>query len=258
MHNFILKSIYLIILTLFVIGFILNDSNTNKEEKDSYKNNYILKIQKPDFTSIQDINKKKEVFFSYFYKISIIENNKIKKIRSNLIKAKIQNNQDYIKKIAQKYKQNYNGSDKDYEELLKKVDIIPPSLILAQAANESAWGKSRFAIEGNNYFGEWCFKKNCGIIPKMRDSGQFHEVKKFDSPIESVASYIHNLNSNNAYSKLRNIRYEERKNFKNPLNGIKLAKGLENYSSRKQEYINEIISIIEYNKLENYDKKNSI
>ena len=77
------------------------------------------------------------------------------------------------------------ANDVSWPLLLNRVDVIPPSLALAQGANESAWGTSRFSKEGNNYFGQWCFKLGCGLVPRQRDSGAQHEVAKFDSPRQS-------------------------------------------------------------------------
>jgi len=99
------------------------------------------------------------------------------------------------------------------------VDTIPPSLALAQAANESAWGTSRFARQAHNYYGQWCFEKGCGIVPDRRDANKSHEVAAFDSPRESVARYLHNLNSNSAYKSLRDIR-SRLKAANKPVTGI--------------------------------------
>jgi len=97
-------------------------------------------------------------------------------------------------------------SDKQaVEVLLSRVDIIPPAMVIAQAAIESGWGTSLFAQEGNNLFGEWCFKKGCGIVPTRRAASATHEVRKFDSIEDSINSYYRNINTNNAYRNLRDL-----------------------------------------------------
>ena len=143
----------------------------------------------------------------------------------------------------------YRVKECSQENLLKKVNIIPPSLALAQAANESAWGTSRFAQKANNLFGEWCFSEGCGLVPLSRPDGETYEVEKFDELKGSVASYIHNLNSHPAYKKLRDIRDNV------GVDGYKMAEGLEAYSARGEKYVEELQSMIEYNGLQEYDEK---
>ena len=130
--------------------------------------------------------------------------------------------------------------------------MIPVSMLLAQAANESAWGTSRFAQKGNNFFGQWCFKAGCGIVPKMRPSGRIYEVARFNSPYDSVKSYLKNLNTNNGYKLFRKLRAMERET-EGKLNGLVLAPGLINYSERKQKYVNSIKAIISRHNLEQFD-----
>lgn len=142
----------------------------------------------------------------------------------------------------------------DLKALLIRMDIVPTALALAQAANESAWGTSRFARQANNYFGQWCFSKGCGLVPKQRNKGAIHEVRAFDHPYYSVKSYIHNLNSHRTYAQLRKIRAQLRQQ-KQPLTGLKMTEGLVNYSARKHEYVEELQSMIRYNKLTQYNQK---
>lgn len=141
-----------------------------------------------------------------------------------------------LKKLG--FKQN-----RDWQALLNRVDIVPLSLVLAQAANESGWGNSRFAKQGNNYFGQWCYQKGCGLVPKKRARGAHHEVKKFPSINASIASYIHNLNTHPSYQLLRDIRATERKQHKT-LDGLSLAMGLKHYSERGEAYVRNIQAMI--------------
>ncbi len=136
-----------------------------------------------------------------------------------------------------------------WSELLNKVDVIPEALFLAQAANESAWGTSKFARVANNLFGQWCFTTGCGIVPVRRIKGETHEVQKFTTVNDAVATYVLHLNSHPVYQKLRDERRRLREAGKAPT-GYALAVGLEKYSARGAEYVKEIRSMITFNKLD--------
>lgn len=152
---------------------------------------------------------------------------------------------EWIQDLGRKYKVDFGpGEHADFRELLlKRVDTVPVSLALAQAINESAWGASRFAREGNNLFGQWCFEKGCGIVPAQRGEGLTHEVKKFGSVSESVRAYLHNLNTNRAYQEFRKQRALARAGNK-PLEGIVLARGLKSYSARGNSYVQSLVKIM--------------
>ncbi|MFT4907476.1 MAG: Bax protein [Oleispira sp.] len=155
--------------------------------------------------------------------------------------------------LAKTYKVSDELSlEKQVQELDIKINTIPASLVLAQAANESAWGTSRFAQEGNNYFGQWCFSEGCGIVPNSRDGGASHEVADFDSPYDSVKSYIKNLNRHPTYEPLRDLRQQAIDNNQ-AVTGIVLAQGLIGYSERGEEYVKEIQQMIRYNKLSRFN-----
>jgi Bax protein len=128
-------------------------------------------------------------------------------------------------------------------ELLRKVDIVPVSLALAQAANESAWGKSRFAREGNNLFGIWTYDERQGIVPRKRSPGKKHLVRRFDSVADSVRYYMHTLNSHPAYAELRAIRAGLREDGRSP-DGHSLADGLTRYSAKGKDYVHTIRAMI--------------
>ena len=129
-----------------------------------------------------------------------------------------------------------------------RVDIIPASLVLAQAANESAWGTSRFTLEGNNIFGQWCYEEGCGIVPRRRAAGATHEVRRFETIEEAVAAYFVNINTNPVYQYLRELRAQMRVQ-QLELNPLVLAFGLGRYSERGGNYIDEVQSIIIQNDL---------
>jgi Bax protein len=136
--------------------------------------------------------------------------------------------------------------DVDWQALLARLDIIPPSLAVAQAANESGWGTSRFAREGNAIFGQWTFGKGPGMIPANRRTGSDHKVRRFNFLIESVLGYAQNLNTHEAYEDFRRLRGEGRTSGAFPT-GLALAGTLVNYSVRGEAYVEEIRGIININ-----------
>ena len=117
---------------------------------------------------------------------------------------------------------------------------------LLQAAIESAWGTSRFAREGNNLFGQWCFSPGCGIVPDERPIGEGYEVASFETVLESVASYMRNLNTGWAYRELREIREQMRLDGRQP-DPAEFADGLLSYSERGPVYIEVIRSMLRHN-----------
>ena len=135
--------------------------------------------------------------------------------------------------------------------LLRRIDVVPADLALAQGALESAWGTSRFAVEGNNYFGHWCFVPGCGLVPQHRRDGARPEVARFSSAAESVRRYMHNLNSHPRYTELRLIR-EKARQQQQPFTGSDLAAGLEGYSELGEEYIGMVRSLIRQNQFERF------
>ncbi|MBL4647605.1 MAG: glucosaminidase domain-containing protein [Gammaproteobacteria bacterium] len=143
----------------------------------------------------------------------------------------------------------------DWKILLKRVDIIPNSLTIAQAINESAWGRSRFAQQGNNFFGQWCYQPGCGIVPNQRAANKHYEVARYDNALDSVRSYMLNLNSFHVYQVLRNKRYQLRQNHQ-AISGLVLASTLRYYSTRRGDYVRSIRAIILRYNLTQYDNLN--
>jgi Bax protein len=127
-------------------------------------------------------------------------------------------------------------------ELTLRVDTIPTSLLLVQAAKESGWGTSRFAIEGNSFFGERCYRPGCGIAPAALKNPRFN-VERFASVTDSVRSYVRNINTHPRYGEFRELRRELRERGED-LDGIALAATLDAYSERRQAYVSEIASLI--------------
>jgi len=202
---------------------------------------------KPSFNSIEDTSVRKEVFFNYLLPVIYEKNAEIIALRESILNNELSSSE--LDELATKYRIKKPAT---IEDLLTVIDILPPSLVLAQAANESNWGRSRFAEDFNNYFGIWCFVKGCGTIPKQRNPDANHEVANFDSLKDCIDYYVLTINRNYAYQDLRLIRKAYRDELK-PLSGIALAEGLSNYAFPGDEYISSIQSVIRYNQLERYD-----
>ena len=211
----------------------------------------------PDFNHYKTVLEKKRAFFAYLLPEIKKQNNILLAQRATIvdIQDKIQQQQELsevqVLEIAS-LRNTYN-IDEDVsltnglDELLIRVDVVPPDLALVQAANESGWGTSRFAKQGYNFFGVWCFTKGCGFVPNKRESGDSHEVAKFRDLSHGVMAYMHNLNSNKAYAELWKIRYQQRL-ANQPLSGKELVHGLKHYSQRGYQYINELLSMLHVNR----------
>ncbi|AQS37795.1 putative FlgJ-like protein [Shewanella psychrophila] len=201
------------------------------------------------------VQQKKMVFFRLMAPLILVSNEKILLERQIVEAAKL--NDPELKRIALRYKAITDASVQITQDirlqLLNQVDILPPSLVLAQAAEESGWATSRFTLEGNAFFGQWDFSGK-GMIPKQqrKELGNYG-LARFDSPLASVEGYMFNLNTNNAYVKLRNLRTELRKSG-HPITGPELAGTLDKYSERGQAYIDGIREMIRFNKLDQVDQ----
>ena len=221
----------------------------------------------PDFKRYSDVKQKKAKFFAFMLPLVELENNRVLIARAKLLSLHklsegaqplSMEQRQWLFALAKQYRVDpEDHSDKHLiERLMSRVDIVPASMALSQSANESAWGTSRFAVEGNNLFGQWCFKKGCGLIPQQRPEGASYEVAVFDTPADSVGSYIRNLNTNSAYLYFRELRRELRLNNQE-LSGEHLAQGLMSYSIRGEHYISEVQAMIRVNKLARYDAEES-
>jgi len=192
---------------------------------------------------------------SYENQNILLERSKLENIKiflddnNTLFKADL----EFLYNISKKYRIKTNDKHK-YDlvnELLDRVDVIPNSIVLAQAANESGWGTSRFAREFNAIFGEYTYDFSNGVVPLLREEGEKHLVKSFDSVNKSVQSYFNNLNSHYAYKDFREVRkiMREKNNFSN----LKLLiEELDSYAA-DINYIKIINSIIDANKFYQFD-----
>lgn len=235
----------------------LNVEMEEKEEKEGEEDKVLkgavppsphtYRKKLPGKKEYNSVEKRKLAFFKTLYPAVAAENEKvleererIERMRSRLEEADRLSDSAVtaLKALAVKYrvKPSKVPSKESFEEFERKVDIIPPELALIQAANESNWGRSRFAKEGNNLFGQWCFSEGCGIVPKRRSAGSKHEVAAFPNVQFSVRSYIRNLNSHPAYKPLRDTRAKMRKQGKVPT-GYALAGGLNKYAGIGHDYV---------------------
>ncbi len=139
----------------------------------------------------------------------------------------------------------------DLRAYLRKVDIIPPSLALAQASLESGWGKSRFAREANNLFGQWTYTGS-GMVPQDREEGKIHTIRIFRDLEDSVENYMLNLNIGWAYTDFRQKRYALRQKNET-LDGYSLSETLLEYSSAGQAYVNDLKTMMDVNGFRRYD-----
>lgn len=216
----------------------------------------------PDFSSITDVNEKKEQFFDFLTPFIRANNDRIVTERVWLLQmqAKAIDQSDFLEwqnhlmsELGGYYRvEEEPGSDGYFNEMLLRVDTLPASMVLAQAANESAWGTSRFALEGNNFFGQWCFVEGCGLVPNNRPEGESYEVRLFESVEASVEGYFQNINTHFQYEDMRLMRAELRL-LGEPLSSEDLMWALDGYSIRGNEYVREVLQMIRFNELQRFD-----
>lgn len=216
----------------------------------------------PNFAAIKDVREKKQAFFEFMLPMVreanaavLVERGQALDLAEKLASDESLNprESERLGTLMQKYQVKAEGepTGDDMAQLLIRVDVVPASLMLAQAANESAWGTSRFAKQAYNFFGIWCFEPGCGLTPRFRDEGLTHEVAKFETVGHGVAYYLRTINTNHAYRDLRRIRATLREEDSR-LNGLELARGLVRYSERGREYVQEIQAMIKINRLQAY------
>lgn len=209
-----------------------------------------------DLPEKEKIPARKRVFFDFLRPVVRAENERVLEQRRHL-KTLLERagngdlsrgDRQWLERMARRYRVDAEEPAAQARALLDRVDVIPVSLALAQAALESAWGQSRFAREANNLFGEWCFEPGCGVVPKRRPAGKTYEVEAFDGVGASVRSYVHNLNSHPAYAELRRIRAGLREQGREP-DGYAMAAGLTRYAAIGERYVEHIRGVIERNHL---------
>jgi Bax protein len=211
---------------------------------------YFTRLPK-DLDSIRSTKKKKETFLKILLPLIVAENQKIAKDKKYLIKILKENDKLENKKWINKKYRDYKVSNQNISELIKRMDVIPISIALAQAAKESGWGTSRFALEGNAIFGQWTWKGD-GIVPLEKTDDQNHKILKFPLLRASVKAYITNLNTHNGYKDFRKKRFELREQNKS-LTNKELIDELDNYAQTGKEYTKVLKQIIQQNDLEEFD-----
>ncbi len=204
-----------------------------------------------DLDQIKTIKTKKETFLQIVLPLVVAENEKIETDRNYLLKVIRDNDSsEKLQWLKRKFKE-YKVKDGDINELIEKVDIVPTSIALAQAAKESGWGTSRFALEGNAIFGQWTWD-GVGIEPLDKSDDQSHKILKFPILRASVKAYITNLNTHPSYKNFREKRLMLRQSNK-ALSGIDLIHELENYAETGKEYTRILEQIIEQNDLQEFE-----
>ena len=205
-----------------------------------------------DLDELQNTRLKKETFIKIVLPLVVAENERIladrKKLKRILKKKKTS---DLEKQWLRQKLLEYKVKKSNMDELVRRVDIIPTSIALAQAAKESGWGTSRFALEGNALFGQWTWSDN-GIAPLSRDSNKNHKILKFPILRASVKAYQNNLNTHKSYSNFRNKRFVMREKNKD-INGLELTETLKNYAQTGSEYIKILNQIIRQNRLTDFE-----
>jgi len=222
-----------------------------------------------DLEDMVEIDRRKAVFFRMMLPLALqaneqilVDRARIIDLRASLVAGETLSETDTLWLVDMFLSYGVADEDDDpldlasanFDTLLRRVDVIAPSMTLAQAAIESGWGTSRFAREGNALFGQWVWDESAaGIVPAARPEGMSHRIRAFETPLESVVAYIHNLNTHRAYREMRDIREQLRRQGA-PINGMTLAEGLEAYSEKGREYIDMVRTMISANDLRPLDR----
>ena len=228
-------------------GYNLNDVRKKKLVKP-----VALTLLPQEIKMIENSKKRKEFFIQIVLPLIIEENNNIKLDRNTLftIINKSDNSNSEKQWLEKKYKQ-YGVKSGDLSTLKIRMDEIPVSLAIAQAAKETGWGTSRFALEGNALFGQWTWSGE-GLKPKEAKEGESHKVMKFNILQASVRAYQRNINTHSTYKDFRKARAKLRDNNK-PLDSIELSKYLNKYAETGNQYVEVLQKIIKQNKLQDFD-----
>ena len=208
----------------------------------------------PDIAAYESATARKNAFFNYLKPIIEFQNLRILSSRARLQRIHEEllagesitwTDERWLYNLADEYGIDGNvHSQKDLTaELILRVDVVPVSLALIQAAKESGWGRSRYAEEGNNLFGQWCYLPGCGIVPTQRSEGATHEVRSFDTVSDAVFAYMRNLNTHQSYGALRAQRADIRAAGR-IARGAELAESLIFYSERREAYVEEVKAMI--------------
>ena len=217
----------------------------------SVKPVYLSKLPK-DLKKIKSTNKRKDTFIKIVMPLILSENEKILEDRNKLFRILGKQSNTMGEKVWLKRRfKDYGIKGEDIAELKLRMDIVPTSIAIAQAAKESGWGTSRFALEGNAMYGQWTWGGE-GIEPSKKDKEKEHKILKFPKLQSSVAAYMKNLNTHRGYSEFRDKRSKIREK-KQEVNGLDLVDYLYNYAQTGSEYVKTLKIIIQQNNLNDFD-----
>ena len=236
------------VLSLFKdVNYDLNKVRFEKKVKPIYFTQF-----PKDLDEIQSVRLKKDTFIKIVLPLIVAENEKILDDRFKLkkITSKKMTTDQEKQWLRQKFLE-YKVKKGSVEELRNRMDIIPTSIALAQAAKESGWGTSRFALEGNAIFGQWTWNGR-GIEPLLKDKSKNHKILRFPILRASVKAYKNNLNTHKSYSKFREKRKKLREANKK-VDGLELIKTLSNYAETGSEYTKILAQIIVQNRLMDFE-----
>lgn len=227
---------------------------------------YVVVEEFPDdFHKIRHVPRKKRLFQRILLPLIYLENQRLLDLRSQVTSLRKQwtdrgglnaRQEALIRTLLVDYeiireeRQNRVGlTDERFRELLQRIHRLPPSMVLAQAANESGWGTSRFTRQANNLFGQYTYGSG-GMKPRAASNGSNHRIRVFPDLRSSVRSYMHNLNSGWAYKQLRTLRTRQ----DGSMNSLELVKGLSKYSEKGKEYVRVISRMIRHNNYRRFDR----
>ena len=232
--------------------FLDTGYNLNDVRKEKLVKPVALTLLPQEMKRIENIKKRKNLFIQIILPLIIKENNNIRLDRKKLfsILNKNKNTKLEINWLTLKFKQ-YGVINKDLSTLKIRMDEVPVSMAIAQAAKETGWGTSRFAQEGNALFGQWTWSGE-GIKPAGADTNSKHKVMKFKVLQASVKAYQRNLNTHSSYKEFRGARAEFR-DKKKELDSLVLSKYLDKYAETGKEYVRILQQIIRQNKLTDFD-----
>jgi Bax protein len=227
---------------------------------------FIISAVPENWSSVLAAEVRKQTFFESVLPLVLIENERIEKTRrqlrildQQLVEGRHLSPLDkrWLEKLAGRHELTKRKSKSDAEAraivalLLRQIGPVPPSLALAQGAVESAYGTSRFAVEGNAIFGQWTSGDGITPVQQRVDKSEF-KIAAFASPLQSVEAYMRNLNSHRAYRGFREARYQQHVAGK-PLAGVSLASTLSSYSEKGADYVRTLHQVIQTNSLSALD-----
>ena len=241
-------------LSASTIEQLFKDTNydLNKVRKEKLVKPVSLTLLPNEIKMIENTKERKDLFIQIILPLIIKENNNIKVDRKKLfsILNKSKNTRSEKNWLLLKFKQ-YGVMNKDLSTLKIRMDEVPVSMAIAQAAKETGWGTSRFAQEGNALFGQWTWSGE-GLKPKDADADKGHKVMKFNVLQASVRAYQRNLNTHRTYREFRKARAELR-DLNKPLDSMELSKYLNKYAETGNQYVEVLQKIIKQNNLKDFD-----